>query len=168
MARAYFNETQRFRQWWIYLVVLATIAAWGYAFVSSLRAEDADKATEDYILILTSLVPVLLIFLLLNLRLVTRIRNDGVYFQFKPLQFKEKHIKPDEISSFEIRKYKPLLEYGGWGIRIGVGKRGTAYNVYGNKGLQLYLGNGKKILIGTQNPGGIEKAMEAMMEGTEQ
>ncbi len=163
MARAYFNETQRFRQWWIYLIIVITIVSWGYAFISSLHAEGPDKATDDYILILTSLVPVLLILLMLSLRLVTKIRNDGLYVQFKPLQFKEKHIKPDEINSFEVRKYKPLMEYGGWGIRAGGKKYGKAYNVSGNMGLQLYLKNGKKLLIGTHKPREVEKAMKEML-----
>ena len=88
-----------------------------------------------------------------------------MYFQFKPFHLKEKHIKPDDINSFEVRKYKPIAEYGGWGIRAGGRKAGRAYNVSGNMGLQLYLKNNKKILIGTQKPGEIRKAMEAMMGG---
>ncbi len=162
MARAYFNETQKFRQWWIYLIIVITIAAWGYAFIFSLQSTDPEKAAPDYVMILTSLIPILLILILISLRLITRIRNDGIYYQFKPLQFKERHIKPEEIQSFEVRKYKPLTEYGGWGIRTGGRKYGRAYNISGNMGLQLYLKNGKKLLIGTQEPGKVQKAMEAL------
>ena len=164
MTRAYFNETQKFRQWWVYLIIIITIVSWGYAFISSLQAEEAKKATDDFILILTSIVPILLIVILISLRLVTKIRNDGIFIQFKPLQFREKHIKPEEIRSYEVRKYRPLIEYGGWGIRTGGKKYGKAYNVAGNMGLQLYLENGKKLLIGTQKPGDVEKAMKTMME----
>lgn len=163
MTRAYFNETQKFRQWWIWLIILLTIVSWGYALISSLQAEKPDKATDDLVLILTSIIPVLLIVLLLVLRLVTKIRKEGVYVQFKPLQFKEKFISKEEIKSFEVRQYKPLAEYGGWGIRVGRSKFGKAYNVSGNMGLQLYLENGKKLLIGTQKPKEIQKAMEALM-----
>jgi len=48
------------------------------------------------------------------------------------------------------REYKPIREYGGWGIRYVIG--GIAYNVYGNKGVQLILKNKKKVLVGTQKP----------------
>ncbi len=163
MSRAYFNETQRFRQWWIYLIIAGSLIAWGYGVFTSITAVEEEKATEDYILILTSLAPILLVFMIFALRLVTRVRNDGVYFQFKPLQFKEKHIKPDEINSWEVRKYSPIKEYGGWGIRAGGKKHGKAYNISGNMGLQLYLKNGKKLLIGTQKPREMQKAMESML-----
>ena len=163
MARAYFNETQKFRQWWIWMIIFITVISWGYALISSLQAEKADKASDDLVLILTSAIPVLLIVLLMVLRLVTRIRSEGVYVQFKPLQFKEKFIPKEEIKSFEVRKYKALFEYGGWGLRSGGRKYGKAYNVSGNMGLQLYLANGKKLLIGTQKPSEIQKAMEALL-----
>jgi len=163
MARAYFNETQRFRQWWIYLIILFTIVSWGYAVIVSFQSEEPQKASEDYVLILTSIIPIALILLLFSLRLVTKIRSDGIYVRFKPLQLKEKHIRPEEIKTFEVRKYKPLTEYGGWGIRTGGKKYGKAYNVSGNMGLQLYLANGKKLLIGTLKAREVQKAMEAMM-----
>jgi hypothetical protein len=145
------------------LIIVFTAVSWGYALFSSLHAEKPDKATEDLVLILTSIIPVMLIILLLVLRLVTRIRQEGVYVQFKPLQFREKFIPKEEIKSFELRKYKPIAEYGGWGIRTGLRKYGKAYNVSGNMGLQLYLANGKKLLIGTQKPREVQKAMEALM-----
>ncbi|MEE4257751.1 MAG: DUF6141 family protein [Bacteroidales bacterium] len=163
MTRAYFNETQKFRQWWIWLIILLTVVSWGYALISSLQAEKPDKATDDLVLMLTSIIPVMLILLILVLRLVTRIRKEGIYIQFKPLQVREKFIPKEQIKSFEVRKYKPLAEYGGWGIRAGLRKYGKAYNVSGNMGLQLYLENGKKLLIGTQKPQEIQKAMEALL-----
>lgn len=163
MSRAYFNETQRFRQWWIFVIIVFSIGAWGYAFIQSLHAEGTEKAAPDYIMILTSLAPIILVAMIFALRLSTRVRNDGVYYQFKPFQFKEKHIKPEEINRFEVRKYSPLKEYGGWGIRAGGKKYGKAYNVSGNMGLQLYLKNGKKLLIGTQKPREFERAMKNMV-----
>lgn len=163
MIRAYFNETQRFRQWWIYLVIVISLGAWIYAVSASIHSADSEKVSSDITLILTGLVPVLLVILILVLRLETKIRNTGIYFRFKPLQFREKHIRPEDINSFEVRKYKPILEYGGWGYRTGRIKSGKAYNVSGNIGLQLYLKNGKKLLIGTKKPLEIEKAMKVML-----
>jgi len=167
MSRAYFNETQRFRQIWIMIIIILSIAGWGYAVISGIIENDAAKQqpASDLVLILSGIIPLLLILLFFKLKLVTRVRNDGIYFQFKPFHLKEKRIKPDDINSFEIRKYKPIAEYGGWGVRAGGRKSGRAYNVSGNIGLQLYLKNDKKILIGTQRPKEIQKAMETMMEG---
>jgi hypothetical protein len=47
-----------------------------------------------------------------------------------------------------VRKYKPLLEYGGYGIR-GFGNN-RALNIAGKTGLQLIFKDGRKLLIGTQ------------------
>ena len=110
MARAYFNEIQRFRQWWIYLIIVISIGAWGYAFFTSINASEAEKAAPDIYMIFTGLIPILLVVLLMVLRLETKIRNDGIHYQFKPLQFKVQHIAPEEIVSFEVRKYNPLTE----------------------------------------------------------
>ncbi|MCB0473313.1 MAG: hypothetical protein KDC69_02350 [Flavobacteriaceae bacterium] len=56
----------------------------------------------------------------------------------------------NDLGKVFIRKYNPVLEYGGWGVRLNYyRKRGRAFNVSGNIGLQLILKNGKKILIGT-------------------
>ena len=54
----------------------------------------------------------------------------------------------DDIASCEARTYRPLLEYGGWGIRWG--PSGRAYNVKGNRGVQLVLSSGKRLLVGSQ------------------
>ncbi len=167
-SRIYFNETQRFRQWFIYLIVVGTLAAWIYMLSAAYHSEEPDKEVDGYVLILSSLIPLILIALLFSLRLITRIRKDGIYVQFKPLQWKEKHIRTEDIKSFEVRKYKPLLEYGGWGYRTGLRKYGRAYNVSGNMGLQLYLSNGRKLLIGTQKPKEIQKAIENLMSKGEE
>ena len=165
MARAYYNETQRFRHWWIYLVILISVASWFYALVSVLNEPQPEDSDGILTVIIAGVVPLLLVAMLFALRLETRIRDEGLYVRFKPIQFKEKHIKLEDVNSFEVRKYRPLAEYGGWGIRSGGKKYGKAYNVSGNMGLQLYLKNGKKLLIGTQKPREIEKAMKSLMEG---
>ena len=54
-----------------------------------------------------------------------------------------------DIEECYVRQYSPLREYGCWGIRFGL--NGKAYNVKGNKGIQVKLKSGKKILFGTQN-----------------
>ncbi len=43
-----------------------------------------------------------------------------------------------------------MKEYGGWGIRYGM--KGMAYNVSGNRGVQLEFETGKRLLIGSQRP----------------
>lgn len=85
---------------------------------------------------------------LFNLYLETEIKADGVYVRFNPFHSSFRHYSWDKITKSFIREYRPIREYGGWGLR-GLGKR-RALNVSGNIGLQLEFKNGDTLLIGTQ------------------
>lgn len=111
-------------------------------------------------LLLGNGILLLVIFLLLGLRLDTEIRNDGVYVRFFPFALRLKRYGWEEIEKAYVRPYKPLLEYGGWGIRYG--RKGKALNVSGNMGLQLELKNGKKLLIGTRKPEVLQAVIEEL------
>lgn len=85
-------------------------------------------------------------------RLETRIDHEGIHYRFLPfIPSWRKRLWP-EIDSVSVRKYKPILEYGGWGIRISILGKGWALNVSGNKGLQLKKKRGGSLLIGTSRP----------------
>jgi hypothetical protein len=99
-----------------------------------------------FILIASLFIVLLLLFG--YARMTTVIDKNQIAYKFFPFQFTFQKINWDSIEKYEVITYNPLREYGGWGIRPGKG--GKAYNVSGDKGLQLYLKDGKKILIGTQ------------------
>ncbi len=92
-----------------------------------------------------------------NLELVTQVRRGEVRIRFWP--FARRRIPIDEIVSYEVRTYRPIREYGGWGVRYGFG--GTAYNMSGNRGVQLELADGKRVLIGSQRPEELAAALGA-------
>ncbi|WP_247235674.1 hypothetical protein [Telluribacter sp. SYSU D00476] len=83
-------------------------------------------------------------------KLETQMNTEGISYRFAPLS-KTHTIEWDEVEKAYVREFKPLREYGGWGIRYSF-SRGKAYFMKGNKGIQLELKNGKKVLLGTQNP----------------
>lgn len=87
-----------------------------------------------------------LTYLFYSLKLITEVRNDGLYVRFFPLS--HRIIPFEHIKFCEVRTYKPLKEYGGWGIRYG--RKGKAYNVSGNRGVQLELSKEKPLLVGSQ------------------
>jgi hypothetical protein len=81
--------------------------------------------------------------------MITDVRPDGLVVRFPP--FHRRLIALEDVRSVEAREYSAIKEYGGWGIRHS-SKNGTAYNVRGNRGVQLILKNGKRVLIGSQEP----------------
>lgn len=101
-------------------------------------------------LILSVGVMVLTMAMLASFKLYSRIDSTGVHYRMKPLHWKEQTIPWEEIDQIFVRKYSPIMEYGGWGIRFG--RNGRAYNVKGNYGIQIVKKNGKRILLGTQQP----------------
>lgn len=173
MEKLLFNEEQRFWQWWLWLIMivalLATIIPTAYSvqqeWVQGLPfKEQPASVTETVIVGLISVVVMLGIFsLLFTFRLKTKITNEGILLQFPPLYRKWRHITPDAIDRYEIRKYRAKWEYGGHGPRRRR-NAGNAFTVSGNIGLQLILKDGKKILIGTQRKLAIESAMKKMMQ----
>jgi len=148
-----FVEEQRFNQWWLYLLLAIPLISLVLPFIfNSGDYVNGDKETITGITI--SLV--LMVFaslLILSIRLRTKIDENGIYYQFYPINFNEKFIPWSDISKCYVRKYNPLTEYGGWGYRSGFGfgrGRGKALNIRGNQGIQLELKNSKKLLLGTQ------------------
>ncbi|MFD1293611.1 hypothetical protein ACFQ5N_07165 [Lutibacter holmesii] len=108
------------------------------------------------------LIVLLVIALFINLKLKTRIDERGIYYQFFPAHIAFKFIDWKDISSCTIRKYDPISEYGGWGIKINLFKnKETAFTTKGTIGLQLELTNGKKILIGTQKKEALQRTLES-------
>jgi hypothetical protein len=55
-----------------------------------------------------------------------------------------------------------LGEYGGWGIKYGLVGAGKAYSVSGMQGLQLYLKDGSRLLIGTQKSQEIQEIINKL------
>jgi hypothetical protein len=89
------------------------------------------------------------------MKLITEIRDDDLFVQFFPLS--QQVISFESVRRCEVRIYNPIKEYGGWGIRYG--KMGKAYNVSGNRGVKIEFHSGKPLLIGSQKPEELEKAI---------
>ncbi len=149
-----FTEFQRFDQWWMKLFYLLSFGFLLYCFYQWLVLKDhiGNVAPDDNtgkLIITFTIIPVLLLFYFLKLH--TEINEIGIHYQFFPFQFSMKTIRWNEIEKCYIRTYSPIREYGGWGYRSSMGRKsGSAFNIKGNKGIQIELKNGKKILIGTQ------------------
>lgn len=171
-----FREEQKFRQWWLWLILWTATAVSVVPFLVGIYTQEVlDKPWGDqpsetsmlvFFLLLDSAIMAGVIWLIGTMKLLVEIRSGGIWFRFPPLMVKWKCIKKEEIESFCVRKYNPTTEYGGWGIKGS--SRNRAYNVSGNTGLQLFLKNGKKVLFGTLKKQSAEYAMSKMMSGKQE
>lgn len=151
-----FLEKQFINRWWLFMFILAVIVIIvGTAYYTTRDAEEGTAVTAS---VISLLITVPLVFALLYLRLETRIDEKGILTWFKPFGFTKKYFSWEEVDEVYIRRYSPVTEYGGWGIR-GVGDNDKAYKIKGNTGIQINTTEGKKFLIGTLKPKEAEQAL---------
>ena len=89
----------------------------------------------------------------------TKVYKDRIEINFFPFKI-HKVYSFTIIEKMEVIKYNPIMDYGGWGIRLG------AYNISGNKGLKIHFINKNSlkdsILIGTQKPEELSKIIKSI------
>ncbi len=156
-----FNERQKFKQWWLWIILLTVNGLFVFGIFKQVisRQQFGDKPISDIGLLLIEGLILLLTILFINFRLDTHIKSDGIYLRFFTFHLSFRHYTWDKISKSFIRQYNPIGEYGGWGLRYGLFGKGRAFNVSGNKGLQLEFTDDKRLLIGTNKP---EELIEAL------
>ena len=125
-------------------------------------------------LIAITLIMLILMVYMLRIDLKTFVDKDGIQISmwFFPFYTKTIFFSWEDISEITVKKYNPILMYGGWGIRRGSlnlsisfgkmryparrgffgGFNNIAYTMYGNKGIQFVYKNKKNVLIGTNRP----------------
>lgn len=147
--KIFFSERQRFKQIWLWIILLGINGFFIFGLIKQviLEKQFGDKPMSDIGLFIVTTLTLFLSFLFFNLRLETKIKTDGIYVRFFPFQLNFKHYPWDRLNQSFVRKYNPIGEYGGWGLR-GLGKN-KALNVSGDKGIQLITKDGSKLLIGT-------------------
>lgn len=161
---ALFSENQRFKQWWLWALLAGINGMLIFGLVQQVifRHPFGTKPAGDASLMAISGLMFLLTYFFIRLRLETRIKQDGIYYRFLPFHGPFRFHSWDNLQKCFVRKYSPILEYGGWGLRLGIYGKGTAFNVSGNMGLQLKLSNNKRILIGTRRPEEITEVLKKL------
>jgi hypothetical protein len=156
-----FKESQRFNQWWIWTLQIMIVATFAAALIVKVFYDldfgNNPMATQGLVVGLSLSVVFLLFFR--SIKLETSIDEHGLHVRFFPFKRKRFSITPAMISSWEVRQYSPMSEFGGWGFR-GI-KSDRALTISGKTGLQIKFTDGRKLLIGTRKATEIEKAMEA-------
>jgi hypothetical protein len=158
----YFREAQRFRQLWMWILLAIIAAAAWYFFFEGVLFGGANGNVETALSVVVWVFSGIILPLFFNfLRLESEVRSDGVHVRFFPFHLKFKHFPWDEIAGYEPVEYRPILDYGGWGIRYGA--KGKVYNVSGKEGVLFSFKDGRRdLLIGSRHPlefaGSIESA----------
>lgn len=144
MTAVNFQETQRFRQIWIWALILGIS---GFSVSSLFLLEDKAPLTFGDLAFPLGMI-LLLNILFLSFTLTTRIEADFLSYRFFPFT-RWRTFRFEEIESMELREYNGLWEYGGWGIKWNGDT--WSYTTGGKWGILIKTSN-KKFLLGTQQP----------------
>ena len=158
MAQFYFSEEQKFNQLWVWIILLPIIVIVGVQFSDLLNKNETLSLENESLtgMIISIVVVAAAATLFMTMKLTTKIDKLTIRVNFYP--FVNRTIPWEDVEEAYVRTYKPLLEYGGWGIRRRIGS--IAYSVSGKQGLQLSLTNGKKVLIGTKKVEELKSLLE--------
>ena len=143
-----FQETQKFTQWWLWLVL-------SLLFVLQIIPNIYSRP-PSYLLVM-----IITAAFVNSMKLRICVNSKGLDYQFFPFHLKKKHIKTDDIKYVESVKYSPIMDYGGWGIRYRF--KGKCYNVKGNYGVKVFLKNGSNILFGSQKHKELEASLKQVI-----
>jgi len=156
-----FREVQRAgRPWWWVIAIMAV--TYGGVILALYLSDEAVRAKDLWAVGVGVAVMVGVTFLLLGAKLETEVRGDGVYVRLFPFHLSFREIPLEDVVKVEARSYRPLREYGGWGIRCG--RKGRAYNMSGNEGVRIDYANERHMLIGSQRSEELAAAIEEVLK----
>lgn len=162
-APVLFREVQKINQIWICLIVaIPVVISWYGAYQQLLLGKPFgnNPAPDGMMFLLLLVFGVLFPLFFYSIKLVTEVRNDGLYVRFYPFHLSFKSFPFETIRNCGIQTYDPIRDYGGWGIRYG--RKGEAYTIAGNRGVIFEFADRKKkekLMIGSRIP---ERLLEAV------
>lgn len=156
--KEFFFEEERFDQRWNLFLVTPIAVGFIIFQIYSLYSQlvlhlpiGSDPLSDIQLIILSIFViplMIAIIWLFFVMKLTVKADNKKIFIRFYPLLKKE--ISLDQIESFEIKEFNPVIDFGGWGLRYSILWKTTGYIMRGKAGVHIHLKNKKNILIGTQ------------------
>lgn len=166
-----FKETQTFRgtwAWWLILVVSAPVAGmflWAFFQQLILGEPWGTKPISNLGLVAVgglAIIVVSSVFTLFQvMKMKVEIDQETLYYSFYPFIRTNRVVSKEHVETLFVRESNPVLEFGGWGYRIGF-FTAKALNVKGKWGLQLVFRSGEKLFLGTQKPKELEQAIKTL------
>ena len=153
-----YHEEQHFHDALMGLLVLAMLFV---VFVTTVAV--VFSRPNDALLLAIAPAMIVLVAALISLsHLDVDVTDSGVSIAFRYL-WPTRRIAFADIVGLEVKRYRPLIDYGGWGVRLG--PAGWAYTTGGDVGVKMRLRKGLPVLIGTRHPSELEAAIRAGVEG---
>jgi len=162
-AGVVYREEQYFA-WWIYALLGVMVAlAWLGPFWLHRGGPQPAVAAQGWrlevpiVLAVGLVLPSTLVFGVL--RMTTEVTPTDVRVWFGWVPTYRRFVPIGSVQKIEVVSYRPLADFGGWGIRTGRdGER--VLRARGDRGVRLDLADGTRLLIGSQKPEALAVAIE--------
>jgi hypothetical protein len=155
-----FREVQYFRNVpFVALAILGLAAV--EAFLSYQFYMFSQKGAPLYPLIFPIGVSSLLIILLLTAKLEVEVYTGMFRYRFFPLLPFWRQMERSSVETAEAVAYKPMREFGGWGIRYG--RNMWAYTVSGSKGVIIKIRGGRTFMLGSKMAEELQRSIVAAL-----
>ncbi|MDG3005071.1 hypothetical protein [Paludisphaera mucosa] len=154
-AAALFHEEQYF-DWKVYALIGSLEALCGLAILGwTHRADVAGLLTHawslEFLLGLSAGLGLPFLLIVSVLHMTTEAAADVVTVWYGWVPIYRRTINLADVKSCEVVRYRPIADYGGWGVRrLADGDR--ALTARGDRGVRLVLADGSRLLIGSQRP----------------
>jgi hypothetical protein len=147
-----YREVQLIRHvWWIMLIVfgIAIMMWWGFVEQIIFGRPWGNNPAPDWMMwLFTIFFGIGFPVFFWVLRLSIDVFEDQIVISYRPMH--TRIVTYDEIETIVVRDYKPIKEYGGWGIKGWSGAK-IAYNVDGHTGVELFLTGERSLMLGSQD-----------------
>jgi hypothetical protein len=173
MSRAWFEEVQRFRdnRWiWAFLafMTLSIFLPLGFGMHQQFILGEPwgkEPMRDDGFITLMIFVTIawgIALFMLISMKLETRIDEHGIHYRFFPLKPSWRLITPGEIREFTFEKKYKFFDSGKIGHHYNVFKKQRSFKIWGGKHIAITMTEGNRLLLGTQNLEEMEWAMKKL------
>lgn len=161
---ALLTEQQRFKQIWLWIILfVVNIPLLIRIFRRVIKNQSfTAQHTSSSEFLTAGCLGLIVIVLFLFVRMDTVLKKDGIYVRFFPFHQNYRKYLWKEIAKVSVREYNPIRDFGGWGMREELFGKGKAYNVAGNKGIQLVFKDGSTLLIGTNKVNEVKELLAKM------
>ena len=103
------------------------------------------------------------VFTWLFARLDVEVWSENVVLLFWPARLIRRHVRLEDVIEVEPVTYRPIRDFGGWGVRVR--GRKSCWNMRGNRAVRLVLQDGREVYVGSRHPQRLAERIRTAQRG---
>lgn len=151
------KEVQRFRRWEILLPLVLLLMFTLYNVYESAVVLDFRPQAAIFKGLLALLLLGGTLAYLLSIRLLVKVDEEKIKFQYFPLHRNKQKIYWTDVAQYEVLNLPLSVQLSGWGVHVGE----RMFCVAPGSGIRLHLKNGQRIFISCKEPEAVAEILRA-------